>query len=346
MTGARGSPGRSGFALALVVLLLFAIGVAAAAGYLVVTGEFALAGYARDGQRARSVAHAGLQRFLGEYIGAIADSVAYAIGGGVATVTVSRLLAPDSANSLYYVLSEGQVTDQRFPDTPARRAVGTYAWHRREPVPHLGALVLTGGGLSVENAASVSGFDASDQTTCVGGGTTGTSGVGSAGGVTTVGGGMVSGNPPATQYPSANDVYEALGLRWDVLANPSFPVQFDGTPPDFGALPSDSFPLVRYSGDLTADSWWSGRGALIVTGTFRAASGFTWDGIILSGQLADVSDVAIVDIRGMLVGGLNGSNPSVRIGSGTITYDYCSVRRANRALGYLEVLRNTEFEVR
>lgn len=346
MTDSPALPGRSGFALALVVLLLFAIGVAAAAGYLVVTGEFALAGYARDGQQARSVAHAGLQRFLGEHVGVIADSVTYAIGSGVATVSVSRLVAPDSANSLYFVLSEGRVTDQRWPGTPAVRAVGSYAWHRREPVPHLGALVMTGGGLSIEDAALVSGFDASDATTCAGGGTAGTSGVATAGTVTTIGGGTVSGNPPATQYASSVDVHEALGLRWDVLANPSFPVQFDGVPPDFSSLPADSFPLVRYSGDLVADSWWSGRGALIVTGIFRATSGFTWDGIILSGQLADVSDVAVVDIRGMLVGGLNGSNPSVRIGSGTVTYDYCSVRGANRALGYLEVLRNTEFEVR
>ncbi len=336
---------RSGFALALVVLLLFAIGVAAAAGYLVVTSEFALAGYQRDGQQARAVAHAGLQRFLGEHIGQITDSVTYAIGGGVATVTVQRLVAPDSANSLYYVRSVGSVTDLRFPGIPARRVVGTYAWHRREPVPHLGALVVSGGALSVENGASVIGFDASDGATCPGGGTAGTSGVATAGSVAVVGGGTISGNPPATQYLTADDVYRALGLRWDVLTNPSFPVQFDGAPPDYTSLPADSFPLVRYSGDLTADSWWSGRGALIVTGAFRATSGFAWDGIILSGRLADVPDAAIVDIRGMLVGGLNGANPSVRIGSGAIIYDYCDVRRANRALGYLEVLRNTEFDV-
>jgi hypothetical protein len=208
----------------------------------------------------------------------------------------------------------------------------------------LGALVLTGGGLSVEHTASVSGFDASDASTCLGGGTAGTAGVGTAGSVTTVGGGTLSGNPPETPYASAADVFEALGVRWELLADPSFPVQFDGAPPNFGSLPADSFPLVRYSGDLIADSWWSGRGALIVTGIFQAASGFTWEGIILAGELGNVSDVAIVDVRGMLVGGLNGPNPSVRMGSGTVSYDYCDVRSANRALGYLEVLRNTEFE--
>lgn len=337
--------GRRGFALALVVLLLFAIGVAAAAGYLLVMSEFSLAGFARDGQQARTVARGGLQRFLGEHIGALADSAVYAIGGGVATVTASRLVAPDSANHLYYLRSEGRVTDPRTPQLPARRVVGTYAWHRREPVPHLGALVITGGALSIENGAAVTGLDASDASMCLGGGSAGTAGVATAGSVTTLSGGSYTGNPPSTQYASGQDVYDAVGLRWEILTNPGFPVQFDGVPPDFGALPTDSFPLVRYDGDLTADAFWSGRGALIVTGTFRPASGFQWRGIILAGRLGDVPDAAFPVIEGALVAGLGGPNPTVRIGSGTFAYHHCNVRRANRALGYLEVLRNTEFEV-
>ena len=57
---------RGGFALGLVVLLLFAIGVAGAVGFQVVQVESQLSNQAREMNLALSVAEAGLKRFLGE----------------------------------------------------------------------------------------------------------------------------------------------------------------------------------------------------------------------------------------------------------------------------------------
>jgi hypothetical protein len=345
MRNARRGRREDGFALGLVVLLLFAIGVAAATGYQVVMTEFQLATQARDGHRALTVAGAGLERYLGERLGGVGDSVSYAIGGGIATVTARKLVEADSSNHLYYLRSEGTVIDPRGMQSPARRVVGTYAWHRRAPVPHVGALLMTGGLLRVEGPAGVNGFNMSPLGSCYVGGAPGTAGVGTAGSVITVSGGIVTGNPGSQSYFDYQAVYDAVGVRWDVLTSPYFPVEFDGSPPNFALLPVDSFPLVRYQGDLVATASWSGRGALVVTGRFRPSVGFHWDGIILAGELTNVYSGDAPLIHGTLVAGLNGTNPSVTIESGSVRYHSCHVYRASRALSYMEVVQNTLVEV-
>lgn len=342
-TGSAGE--RGGFALALVVLLLFAIGVVAATGYQVVTGEFALATQARDGHRALTIAEAGLQRFLGERVGGMADSVGYAVSGGIATVTLRRLVEADSLNHLYYIRSEGTVVDPRGNRVPARRVVGTYAWHRRAPVPHAAAFLVSGGFLRVEGPSVVSGFDLAGSLACPLGGSAGTAGVGTAGSLSVVSGGIVNGNPASRSYFDYQAFYDLVGLRWQVLRSANFPVEFDGAPPNFAALPADSFPLVRYRGSLVATSAWSGRGALVVTGAFTPGAGFQWDGIVLAGSLAGNAPTDNPVIHGMLVAGLNGPNPYVELESGLFRYHSCNVYWANRALAYLEVVDNTVVEV-
>ena len=126
---------RSGFVLMLVVLMLFAISLAAATGYEMVRSEFLLSAQNRDGQQALSVARAGLQRFLGEHVGHISDTVRYAVGDGIATVTARKLYERDADNHLYYIRSEGTLDDLRNPQgtvtnlrsqgVPTRRTVGT-----------------------------------------------------------------------------------------------------------------------------------------------------------------------------------------------------------------------------
>lgn len=96
---------RGGFALVMVVFLLFAVAVAAATGYQVVSSEFAMARQNRDSQEALAVARAGLQRYLGETVGVVGASVSYAIGNGIATVTARKVLEQDPLNHLYYILS-------------------------------------------------------------------------------------------------------------------------------------------------------------------------------------------------------------------------------------------------
>ena len=86
---------RGGFVLALVVLLLFGIGVAGAAGYQIVFNEALLSVHAKETQTALSIARAGLRSYIGKQIGVHQDIVTYSINGGDAVVT-ARLVAPRS----------------------------------------------------------------------------------------------------------------------------------------------------------------------------------------------------------------------------------------------------------
>lgn len=353
MSAPRGD--RGGFALALVVLMLFAIAVAGVTGYQVVSSEFTMAQQNRDGQEALSVARAGLQRFLGEQIGQIGDSVSYAIGDGVATVTARKVLEKDTLNHLYYIQSTGQVADARTPLLPATRTVGVYAWHRLNPIPLKGAMLLTGGRLYVYYG-SVDGNDHASTADCPGGSTAGTAGVGIPGGSSRVTvlsfyGGSVDGNPTTESYANYQAVYDTVGIRWDILSDPSFPVDFENTWPNFGDLDPDSFPIIRYDGNLTAwGSAFSGRGVLIVTGRLTVLYDFVWDGIILAGRFyyASTSSSGTEPVvNGMLIGGMEESQSSNTsyILYGNINYHSCNVYDANRSLSYLEVVRNSMFEV-
>jgi len=162
---------RGGFVLAVVVMMLFAISVAGAAGYLVVNSEFAMAKYADEGAEALAVARAGMQRFVSEQIGVVGDSVTYAIGGGVAMVTSRKMAAQDSVTDLYYLRAEGTVSDVFAPASPARRIVGAYAWHHRRPLRHWAALVAASAtAVYAQNAGGrIDGVDQNTAADCPGG---------------------------------------------------------------------------------------------------------------------------------------------------------------------------------
>jgi hypothetical protein len=351
--GARGD--RRGFALVMVVFLLFAAAVAGATGYQVVGSEFALARQNRDGQEALAVARAGLNRYLGEAVGSMGDTVLYAIGNGVATVTAKRVLREDSLNYLYYIESTGEVDDIRTPLLPAQRTVGTYAWHRMSPIPLKAAVWVSGGNTAISNTSvwlgwttTVSGFDTATIADCAGGGTAGVRGVVKGSGSLSVSGGasLTGPAPTSVSYGSYSAMYDTVGIRWDILSSASFPVDFDGSPPNWGSIPADSFPIVRYRGNLDANWSWSGHGVLIVTGrlTFASFNSFSWDGIVLAGSLGSFGSLDYPTVRGMLIGGLNAANPNVTL-RGDFRYHSCNVYKANRSLSYLEVVDNTLFEV-
>jgi hypothetical protein len=345
MTARRVGGGRSGFALALVVFMMFAIGVAATAAYEVVNAEFTLSTGNKQGATALAVARAGLQRFIAEQIGVVGDSVSYAIGNGIASVTTRKLYAKDARTWLYFVRSEGTVTDVRTPDSPARRIVGTYAWYHVSPVKHKAAMMEAASILRFENSwTETNGNDHAVAGDCSGAGTPGVAGA-VATSLPTALYAILVGNPNKKAYANKQAVIDSAGIRWDVLRDPKFPVEFDGSPPDFTALPPDSFPVVRYVGNLTATYLWSGRGVLIVTGRLTMSYGFAWNGIILAGSLGDVGQYAFPYVSGTVIGGLDGTDTSATFDSGYYYYNYCDVAAANKALSYLDVVDNTVFEV-
>ncbi len=341
---------EGGFILGLVVLMLFAIAVAGAAGYQMVNTEFTLSTQSRDGQKALVVARAGLSRFLGETIGVVGDDVSYAIGDGIATITTRKVLEQDSLNHLYYIRSSGAVADLRTPNDPSTRVVGTYAWHRMNPIPLKAAIFMTDRNLRVRDNGAVSGFDYATTSDCPGGGTAGVYGVSSGGNISTSGSGTIVGNPTGSDesYTGYSDVYADMAIRWDILSNPNFPVEFDGTVPNWFTLPSDSFPIVRYQGNLTGYSWSAqsgGRGVLIVTGRFTPSWYFSWYGIILAGNLNGNSTYHYPYIEGMMLVGMDGTQNNEDLRSGTFRYHSCNVYGANKALSYLEVVDNAVFEL-
>ena len=337
---------RAGFVLAFVVFMLFAISVAGATGYLVVSSEFKMAKYYSDGAEALVVARAGLERFVAEQIGVVGDSVSYAIGDGVALVTTRKLFAQDSVTDVYYVRSEGTVIDIFAPGTPARRVVGAYANHRKRPLAHHAVLMISSQEINADIdgtlIGTIRGFDHNTVADCAGGGA-----VDITGGIARVA--VTEDDPSQIQASPEGEIWsggytqmlDSIGLRWDVLSDPEFPVDYDDVWPNFSSLPSDSFPVVRRTGWTTANGV-HGRGVLIVDGMFDGGSDFSWRGIIIA---KDVDDYIEGDLFGILVGGLEANNFYDTIWwRGDAEYHSCNVYKANESLSYLELIENTFFE--
>ena len=330
---------RDGFVLALVVFMLFAISVAAATGYTLVASEFGLSRHSSDGAEALTVARAGLERYVAESLGTLADTTSYALGGGVATVTSRKLFEQDSLTHVYYIRSEGTVDDVLTPNTPARRVVGAYATYHRRPIPQHGLVMIGTNTISVQSGGSIDAEDRDDAGDCSGGGASDL--IGAIAGVSVSGGSDIDGNPDSQIWPGGwSAIQDSIAVRWDVLSDPDFPVDFENTWPNYGSLPSDSFPVVRYTGWMYASG--TGRGVLIVDGVFDPTSSFRWYGIVLA---RDVDDIIQGHIDGMLIGGLGGANMYNTVQVWTdVHYHSCDVYPANESLSYLELMPNTIHE--
>jgi hypothetical protein len=134
---------------------------------------------------------------------------------------------------------------------------------------------------------------------------------------------------------------DSAGLRWDVLSDPDVPVEFENTLPNFGSIPADSFPIVRYTGWVFAS--FTGRGVLIGDGVFDPGSSFEWHGIVLAKH---VGDVIQGHLDGLLVAGMEEPNMYATVAYRTEShYHSCDVYAANETLSYLERLENTTVDV-
>lgn len=353
-TRTPGSVSREGgFALALVVLLLFAIGVAAATGYQVVRTEARLALQTHEGVQALAIARAGLELFVAEEVGQPRDTVVYPLNGGEAVVTARKVYDLTVPDELYVLTSVGTYADPRGQTAPATRTVRQYAVRRATPMNRdvLAGLIALSGNVNVESGAVVDGDDSSSgvsQQDCSGvrdQDRDDSRGIIYVDNVTV--NGDVDGEPtPTYEYLDSAALATALDLPWEMLKDPSFPAgQFDDTWPNFGALPADSFPLVRVNGDLAVQNTESGRGLLIVTGTFEPSRNFSWDGIILAGDFRGPTGPPgqrRFNINGILAVGLSGGTNQIQIRSPSeILYHFCWVLEAGRALAHLEPLDGT-----
>lgn len=337
----RGDPeARGGFVVAVVVFVLFAVGMVATISYQLVRLEAELARQQAEGAAALAGAVAGLERYAGAQYGVPADSVEYVIAGTPVTVTARKVAEVDDVTDLYHLRSEGRVEDVRWTDSPARRVAQQYALLHEDPLGLQAALLVSSDFVRVRNGGRVDGRDASNPSDCSGGGSSDAIGLANTGSYDTSGGGQVRGSPAWVALAGFEAVYDSAGVRWDVLSDAGFAIRDDGSPPDWGTVAADSFPVVRAAGDLAANSSWDGRGVLIVPGTLTLSGRFRWEGIILAGELGDLSQPGS-RIQGIVVGGLNGAQGDVEIRQVDIRYHSCNAEAAASSIAYLELLPGT-----
>jgi hypothetical protein len=331
----RGPPrsGREGFALAVVILLLFAVGVAGAAAYQVVFTEHRLAGFSDDGERARIIAEAGLTRFFGDAACGLPPSTDYAIDGGEAQVTSRRVLFIGPWVERYRIHSVGRVTDPRFFDAPATREVAEYGRFRAPPFEVLAPFVTTAQSVSVAGSFTV---DGSDFAPSAGAGSCRQSQAGWEPLYDLVAGGPVVGVGDWWNPGSPAAVLAALGAPpWSALTDPGYPVDCEGSPSGCPVPPAGVFPVYRVTGDFDANNPQSGRGVLIVTGTITFHDNFVWDGIILSGGISGTVNANNLVVRGAVVAGFSSPPASLTLSNGSILFHSCNVAAAGRSMGVL-----------
>ena len=332
---------RGGFVLALVVLLLFGIGVAGAAGYQVVLSEALLSIHAKETQTALSIARAGLRSYIGKQIGVHEDTVTYSIEGGDAVVTARLVSEINDFETLYLLGSEGVYTDPTFTGSPARRTVYRYAVKREVALDHVAMMTQVTGDLYVENDAHIDGNDGASIGACQQSSVDITAVIMGSGSFTKEDD-PIDGPDPEVIYVGSAAALDAIGIEWDVLTDTDFPVDYEDAWPSC-ALPADSFTVTRFNGPLNAPSSVCGRGVLIVKGNFSAEAGFQWNGILLAGYIVDTTNDYRID--GLVVGGLDGNGTTTAYRDGThIDYHRCYAFQAGKRLSHFEPVGSTWWE--
>jgi Tfp pilus assembly protein PilX len=324
---------RHGFALPMVVFLLFAIGVAAAAGFQIVQTEAKLSSYTRDAGKALSIANSGLRRYLSQADPNVTDTTQYAIDGGNAKVWARRLMRLTFPRETWMITARGTYGDAFAiaNESPAERTVRQMVTFRRAPLnvkgvfSNTGTITQTGGTITaVDQATSAQCPDAPRPN-------------------------ILARFAPGSGAPTAQAVLDSLDVPWSTLIDPSFPVDYENTwaPID---IPSTAWPIVRFNGNLdvaTVASTWSivRRGILIVPGTLTMRSRFIWEGIILAGNLASPVGHVDMSIDGLVVGGLAGTPVNVTYTAGRIRFHSCKILSAGKKAALFQTRARTWTEV-
>ena len=340
------APDQGGFALAMVVLLLFAIAVAGATGYQVVSTEAFQAQQSAELGQALAVAQGGLEWFIGAQRGFVPDTTTFNINGGTAVITTRKVATLSNEEDLYLVRSEGTFTDRRYPQIPAVRVASQYVAYKKVPFNIIAPVVTTSNRVRVMQYGDVNGMDHAYAGQCPGAPTAPEAGVAARSNVQAVGGGVISGNPAGLTLGNFANVVDSVGLAWDVYRDPTFPVDFDGTWPNFASIPSDSFPVIRRTGNFSPNWTRSGRGVLIVTGTLIIPdfSFWYWNGIVVAGDLQDVGQWGYWTLEGALVAGQGAAMSNWDMENGNIDYHSCYVRWAGYSLAHLSRMPNSWWE--
>ena len=157
---------RDGFALAMVVFLLFAAAIAGLTGYQVVSDEATLASGNERTNVAFAVAYGGIQRYVGEHIG-VPGATSYPVGRGNVTVTPRRVARLNDSTELYMLEAVGTVRDTLNLTPPASRTIRQYAYLNTMPVRAVAALMAIENKVDfTANPFRVSGIDVPEAGDC------------------------------------------------------------------------------------------------------------------------------------------------------------------------------------
>ncbi|NIP58118.1 MAG: hypothetical protein GWM92_07735 [Gemmatimonadetes bacterium] len=334
--------------MAVVLLLLFAIGVAGATSYEIVRSEATLSQSRKVGTQALGAARAGLVRFMAEEDDTLPVERTYTVDGARAVVTPRLVVEHRFPNRRYAITSVGSFLDPRFSEELAERTVIEYAMHWRSPIHALGVIVAATNSFTSDDISQFSGYDIATAADCPEAPADPIAGL--------VGGGSMSitddryddveGVPRSVSYGSPQAVLDSLGMDWDVFLDPDFEVDYEDTWPDFSLIHPDTFPVIRMTGNFDAQYYHTGRGLLIVGEDLYLRSGFTWDGIILANDMTNVTTNENFLIRGLLAVGMDGvGEPVTYRGEGEAYFHSCNVLAAGRKIAQLEPMAGTWWEV-
>ena len=330
-----------GFVLSVVIFAVAALSIAATALFLVVQTESAMANSGAESSNAFHLANAGLSRYMGETFGPPRLRVVYEMGGGTVTVTAERVLSEGDTAAVYLVRSQAEVADRRVPDLVSRRTVQQFGRLSRRPFVPVAALAVATGNVQSHAQTVIDGSDA-----CVAGGSTG--------GIATLGnrpaGGAISSH---MRYGSQQELLAAIGADWAALTDPAFAFDYQDTwPPAFGfGLPADSFPTIRFSGDVTVGGWMppSGRGLLVVDGRLTIDAPvlpWTWDGVVIAGSI-EFRNNARARINGAVLTGFEGTQGNITsngLRNVNMRYNSCNVAAAAEGVALFSPIPGTWWE--
>ncbi len=275
-------------------------------------------------------------------VGVHDTTVTYSIEGGDAVVTARLVAEVDDYETLYLLRSEGVYTDPTVSGAAARRVIYQYAMKREAALDHAAALTQATGDMRLHNATETYGLDEATALDCEQSQTDIMAVLMGSGSLTIDGSADVTGTADSLTVGSLAAVLDTLGLDWDLLTSTSFPVDYENVWPPC-SLPADSFPVTRFTGNVTGTSSVCGRGVLIVAGTLTVEVDYSWEGVILAGYFNPPNDDFHVD--GLVVSGLNGLGNYTDVRqNGFIHYNRCHAFDAGRRLSHFRLVGSTWWE--
>lgn len=358
--------GRPGFALPMVMIVIFVLAGALAAGFTMTRGERAIDDAGRADIFAQSIAETALQRAmtdraaLGLATGMppASDSVRMAVSNGYADIIVTRIRpAVGTESAVYLVRAHAVSSASRVAGTPSAEYTVTQlaSWQKGTMTVKSAFTSITG----IQKNGSSGTIDGNDQ--CGAKGPVAGVAVPDDPSYTQSGGSwssVLSGTPLVDSTLGATPAAMApnVPVDWASIVAGGISADFTSTWNGTGFPPSSYFtsnptawPVVVVQNDTSvARSFtlpYAGRGMLIVYGNMIISGSDMWNGVVLIG--GTVTSNGNNTIEGAIVTGLNVKLgypvPVNAVGNGNkdFSYNSCNVDNAIAGLGRMKVYKNT-----